>query len=148
MGLWMKIEQIKLRPPKPSDLNFIQSTFSKCIKKESSLGRSCSTKVFYSEFAQVIDHLLSNSSVSVACNPDNEDQIFGYMIHDPSTIHFVFIKSIYQNLNIAKEMIQEIFPDEKVLSFSFSTNASKKISNTHPNLIFNPFSLYRKGLAA
>lgn len=144
----MKIDQIQIRPPKPSDLNFIQSTFSKCIKKESSLGRACSTKIFFSEFHGVIDYLLSNASISIACSPDDESVIFGYLIHEPKTIHFIYVKAVFRNLHVAKELIESAFQGEKTLKFSFSTNDAKRIQATHPNLIYNPFSLYVKGIAA
>lgn len=144
----MRLEQIQIRQPKPSDLSFIQATFSKCIKNESNLGRSCSPKIFFREFNQVVDNLLSKSEVAIACSQENEDVILGYMIYESDTIHFVFVKSAFRQMGIAKELVEHAFNDKEKIYCSFSTNDSKRIKDRYPNLIFNPFSLYSKGLAA
>jgi hypothetical protein len=136
--------QLVFRTPKPTDLNFITSTFAKSIKSDSSLGRSCLSTVFFSEFPKVIDHILSKSNILIACDNDQEDAILGYIIHEPNIIHYAYVKSALRNLGIFKRMINIVIEDKKNMYFSFNTKSSKAISNKLPQLIFNPFFNYKK----
>lgn len=134
----------KIREPLPSDLNFITSSFLKSMKKESSLGRSCSVRVFFKEFNEVIDYILSVSTVLIACENEHANTILGYLIFEDKTIHYAYTKSDMRRFEIAKELIRFVFPDERSLQFSQNTNDMKAIAKKYPELIFNPFSLYRK----
>lgn len=146
MGLWSQMDrsEIKFRAPKATDLNFIQSTFLKSMKKESSLGRSCTTRVFFCEFPKVIDHVLSISKVLIAHFDSEPDLILGYLIYEPECVHYLYTKASFRNFNVARELINEAFPEAKSLSFSLNTNASKRICEKFPELIHNPFLLYQK----
>ena len=114
------------------------------MKKESSLGRSCSVRVFFKEFNEVIDYILSVSTVLIACENEHANTILGYLIFEDKTIHYAYTKSDMRRFEIAKELIRFVFPDERSLQFSQNTNDMKAIAKKYPELIFNPFSLYRK----
>lgn len=114
------------------------------MKNESPLGRSCSTRVFFPEFSQVIDHLLLNAKTIVACNEEHPQTIFGYMIFDPDVVHYVFVKAAFRRFEIARDLIAHAFPGAKSLQYSQNTNAARAISAKYPELIFNPFVLYKR----
>lgn len=136
--------EFNIREPKPTDLNFIQSSFLKSMKKESALGRACSTRVFFKEFTKVIDYILDRSEILIACDQSNEDTILGYLIYEPTVVHYAYVKNGLRELNIARDLILHAFPDAKSVVHTQSTNDSKKIAKKYPELIFNPFSLYKK----
>lgn len=138
-------DNLLLREAHASDLNFIQSTFLKSMKRESSLGRSCSTRVFFQEFPQVIDHILNVSKVLVASSKEDPNFIYGYLIYEPEVVHYTYVRGTCRNLEVAKEMIAHAFPGAKTLTFSQNTNSSKQIKEKYPELIWNPFVLYHKG---
>lgn len=135
----------KIRDPKPQDLNFITSTFLKSMKKESPLGRQCSVRVFYKEFTEVIDYILSVSKTLVACTLQDDDVILGYLIFEPHVIHYCFTKHAFRGLGIAKGLISHALPESKILTFSQNTNSAKRITENHEEMIFNPFTLYKRG---
>lgn len=141
----MQITKLKIRPPKPTDLNFIQSTFYKSMRRESTLGRQCSGRVFR-QFQEVIDYILSRSTILVSCVDESEDAIIGYLIYEPDVVHYAYVRPSSQQLDVAKEMVQHAFPDAKTLTYSLNTNSAKKISETHPEMIFNPFFLFKRGI--
>lgn len=140
-------QEIEIRGPRPTDLNFIQSTFLKSMKDESPVGRACTTRVFFKEFPQVIDHLLSKSQILIASYREAPDTILGYLIYEPEVIHYAYVRPSCRGYRIAREMIDTAFPGAKTLTFSQTTNMAKQIRKNHPELIFNPFVLYMKGLA-
>ena len=141
----MQITKLKIRPPKPSDLNFIQATFYKSMRRESTLGRQCSGRVF-KQFQEVVDYILSISTIIVSCVEESEDAIIGYLIYQPEVVHYAYVRPSSQRLDVAKEMIKHAFPEAKTITFSLNTNSAKKISDSHPEMIFNPFVLYKRGI--
>lgn len=115
------------------------------MKRESDLGRSCRTSIFFAEFQNIIDHLLKTCEIIVACSPDDEDAIIGYLIHGPECIHYAFVRPSSRGFGIATELVREAFPAWKTLTFSLNTNMSKKINKKYPELTYNPFILFKKG---
>ena len=144
----VKIDALKIRPPKPTDLNFIQSTFLKSMKRESTLGAQCAGDLFFNEFQKVVDRILSRSKIVVACVSENEDSILGYLIFEPECIHYAYVRPSSRLLDIAKDMVHEAFPDAKSIKYSLTTNDSRQIQKKHPELVCNPFALYQRGAHA
>lgn len=140
------MDHFLIRQPRKSDLNLIQNSFAKTMKTESRLGRSCSSKLFYSKFQNIIDYILDRSSILIAAAPEDHDVILGYLIYEPGIIHYAFVKYPFRRLNIIKDLVHHAFPDAKSLEFSLWTNSAKAILQKHEDqLIHNPFHLY-KGL--
>lgn len=142
----MEKDQFQIRPRKATDLNFILATFSKSMKIESSLGRSCSAEVFFKGFQKVVDYILERSEILVACEVHDENTILGYLVFEkPDLIHYAYVRPTLHKLNIAKDLIKLAFPEAKSLRFSLSTNSSKEISKKYPELTCDPFPLFKKG---
>jgi len=141
----MQTSGFKIRPPKPSDLNFIFATFSNAMKTDSDLGRSCRSSVFFPNFQKIIDNLLSNAKILIACSPEEENVIVSYLIYDPNRLYFAFTRPSCRKQGLARELIHSAFPHAKQLFFTLNTNDAKKISRIHPELIYDPFVLFKQG---
>jgi hypothetical protein len=113
------------------------------MKKESSLGKYCSPPIFYSHFTKIIDHLLEHSSVLIAADTET-DTLLGYVIYDDEAVHFTYIKAVYRNLHIAKDLINHAYPGKTTFTYSLQTKASRDIKEKYPELIHNPFIIYKK----
>jgi hypothetical protein len=134
-----------IRDAVPEDLNFIFSTFSASMNKNSSLGSSCTKTIFFHYFRKIIDELLSNYITKVAVHTET-GLIIGYIIYEqPDIVYYTYVKAPYRRMGIAKWMISELLPQEQI-TFLFQTQKSKQIQKTHPNLTCNPFLLYMKGI--
>lgn len=141
----MSKDQFEIRPPRPTDLNFIQESFIKCMRKESHLGRSCAGSIFYRDFIKVIDHILEKSELIVVCLAESPDTIIGYLIYEPEVIHFALVKYVFRNNGIAKRMLAHAFPNQTHFTFSLNTESFKKISKNHQDkMILNPFILFHQ----
>jgi GNAT superfamily N-acetyltransferase len=119
------------------------------MKNESDLGRSCKSHIFFTEFQKVIDLLLNSCAILIACSPEEEDAIIGYLIFQPDAevIHYAWVRPACRRLGIAKELVYEAFGRNlKSVGFSLNTNDAKKINKLYPDkLIHNPFILFKKG---
>ena len=143
------IDQWIIRKAKPSDIAFVYDTFLNSVKHCSSLGKSCRSRVFFEEYKQVIDKLLTQSKTTVACLPNNEDVIVGYMISsEPLTVHFIFIKEIFRDLGVATSLIRDAFPDLDLrmhnLTYTHRTYDGDRLIRHRQEFIYNPFLLYKK----
>ena len=111
-----------IREPKASDFNFIHSTFLKSVHKESKLGKSVTASVFFPEFSKVIDYILNNQTVIVACSSENDDIILGYLIHDDETVYFAFVKLAFRRLHIGRDLLFHAFAGKQSVQYTFNTN--------------------------
>jgi hypothetical protein len=134
-----------IRKPKASDLNFIHSTFLKSMHKETKLGKSVPTTLFFAEFAKTIDYLLEVAETIIACDKENPDVIFAYLIYEPKIVHYAFTKLAFRRLHIARDLVLYAMENADSFEYSLKTLTSKKITINYPNLTYNPFHLMKKG---
>lgn len=138
-------DALKLRSALGSDLNFIFDTFRESMRMDSSLGRSCKASIFKREFNRVIDHLLEKAKTTIACMVEDENVILGYLIWEPSIIHYCFVKRAFRGMGIAKELVQSSNLSSDI-QCAFKTRSSKEIFNKYPSLIHNPLLNFKKGV--
>ena len=72
------------------------------MHKDSKLGKSVPTTLFFAEFAKTIDYLLEQAEVLIACDKEEPDVIFGYLIYEPGIVHYAFTKLAFRRLHIAQ----------------------------------------------
>ena len=99
--------------------------------------------MYYKEYNKVIDHLLTISTIKVACLDDDEVVILGYAVFDRDNIHYVFVKEAFRRLGIAKRLIESslILPE----TCTHSTYIAEVIIEKF-KLTYNPFSLFMRRL--
>ena len=70
---------------------------------------------------------LKSGGVWVACNPDDPDQIFGYLVGEPRVLHYIYVKAPFRRNGIARKLVARCFGSE------MSKNQVQKTKNTeHP----------------
>ena len=70
----------------------------------------------------------------VAANPEDEDQIFGWVCFEDNIVHYIFVKPIYRDQGIARSL----FAGSGLTSTTYCVNwnpLAQKISNKHPNTL-------------
>lgn len=126
------------------DLPFIYSTWSRSYRYDSPLGKSCRNSIFFTEYNKVIDFIMGavDTRIKVACAPDNSNIIFGYMVHQqPDILHYAFTKEAFVHFGIAKSLLEHLGGAKYC---THKTLQSKPILEKHPEIIFNPFLLFKQ----
>jgi len=139
-------QDFDIRKPRPDDLNFIHATFLKSVHKESKLGKSVTTTKFFLEFAKVIDYILDRSEIIIACDQEDPNVIFSYLIYEPGIVHYIFTKLAFRRLYIARDLILHAFPEAQSFQYSIKTLSSERATKNYPNLTYNPFLLMKQGV--
>jgi hypothetical protein len=73
-----------------------------------------------------IDHLVSGtSSVTVAADPEDEDVIVGWAVHDPGVLHYIWVKYNLRKHGFGTILFNFLFPDAPPLHTFLSRNIRK-----------------------
>ena len=134
-----------IRKAKGSDLPFIYSTWVDSFRYDSSLGKSCRNSIFFPNYNQVVDHILTqpDTEVLVSVKPDSDETIFGYLVHQGSVFHYAFTKEAFRKRGIAKSLFLHAggVPES---TFTHRTFEFDPIFKKHVTLLYNPFILFNK----
>ena len=98
------------------DSNFIFHSWLKSYRaswaKGSNPMRYVDKEIYYANQKEIINYILQTSYVICAHNPDDINQLFGYIVAEPSDygpaiIHYVFVKQPFRNLGIGTMLYRE-----------------------------------------
>lgn len=83
---------------------------------KSSEARRMSSKVYFQNYTKIIDGILEDCYVAFALNPDDLDQILGFVAFsydediNLTVIHYVYVKEAFRKLGLAKKLMEQIQP--------------------------------------
>jgi ribosomal protein S18 acetylase RimI-like enzyme len=105
-----------LRGPTSEDSNFLLNSWLRELEYNRFYPyRFIHTKTFNTQQTAILQTLIANSLVLIACNQEEFDQIYGYIIFeklDPETIlHFLYVKKTFRNNGIGKRLLEAAAPD-------------------------------------
>jgi hypothetical protein len=133
---------IKIREPTPNDKDYLLSTWlsSQYYNKPFN---ELNYNWYVEAGAALIFRLLARSSMLVACNPDNKEQIFGYVVFEKNkrVLHFIYVKKMFRRTHIATRLMQAAFEDFDIpINISVITTPIKHYFNKW-NLRYNSKSI-------
>lgn len=145
-----------IRPALPEDISFIYSTWLNSFRVDSALGNSVSKTVYFGSYHSIVDRLLDESRVLVACLSDDPKVILGYLVSQSANVlHYCFVKEAFRRHGIASALFDEAFHGAGAVSVSVSvqhtheTNAGVRAikfdrRKDSRELSYNPFLLFQK----
>lgn len=145
-------QDLHIRLANPNDIAFIYATWLNNYHYDSALGKECKDSIFFREYREVIDHILgsNDTKVAVASLQNDEATIFGYMVYESGPtpcIHYVFIKENFRELGIAKQLFKFFSTNQSIKHiYSHKTSYVADILKKYPQLTYNPFILFTKGV--
>lgn len=102
------LEQITFRQPTEADLPFIFSSWLKSFRN-SNFAKNILNNTYYSEHHRIIEEILKISTVLLACDKSNVENIYGYIVaaklDNMFTIHYVYVKHTYRRMGLAGLLI-------------------------------------------
>jgi hypothetical protein len=132
-------ELILIRPYKAEDHNLVLSTWLKGLRYGNDWYKLIEQNAYYTNYHKAIEAILNvpTTQVLVASLRDDPDTILGYSVlnKDGSVLHWVFVKSAWRHIGIAKLLSQN------VKTVTHVTKAGVSILKNHPEVVFNPFLL-------
>jgi len=130
---------ISFRPFKEDDLNFITNSWMKSYKKHAGVR----SDVYFVEHHKLIHFILRKSHILIACNSQNADQIFGYIVYEKNIftiIHFAFVKQMFRGIGIFKQLFDEASVTSPFLCSHDTRYNQKEVLGKVK--IFNPYKSF------
>tara|TARA_R110002126_G_scaffold287977_1_gene441119 strand:- start:310 stop:711 length:402 start_codon:yes stop_codon:yes gene_type:complete len=95
------------RPASADDMNFILNSWLKSYK-DSVICENIPANIYYEEHKKTVETHIANSSIIMAVNPEDPDQIFGYCVYEaPMTLHYMYVKYPFRKFGIGKDLYLE-----------------------------------------
>lgn len=136
-----KSELVAVRDSTPDDKNFILATWLRGLYYGDSWFSVIPKKVFMECYHTVLENLLKRPEtiVKVSCLKDDPEVVLGYAVyrdtHGVLILDYVFVKSAWRGIGIAKSLIPS-----NVFSVTHLTKSGYAILRKKmPNVPFNPF---------
>lgn len=131
---------VTIRDYSPNDWSFILATWLRGLYYGDSWFKEIPKDIFMSNYHSVLEKLLKSGAakVKVACLKDDPEVILAYAVmnHSETTLHWVFSKSAWRSIGIAKSLIPE-----NIDTVTHLTKVGLNILRKHPRAHFNPFAL-------
>ena len=136
---------IKLRPAIEADAPFIFNSWLKSYRN-SHFSRFIANTVYYAEHHKIIENLIKENTVIVACNPSDPNQVYGYIcagkVDGFFVCHYIYVKHTYRNIGIGKSLINSFEHDPSGAGiYTHHTRIADRLA-PRMNLVFHPYILF------
>lgn len=106
-----------------TDLDFLFNSWLKSYRHSNECN-AMNNEVFFKRFGKIITKIIGDSVLIIACNPEDVDQIYGYMVYknldDVFVLHYIYVKFPYRKLGIAKRMLEAVADTKKPIVVTFA----------------------------
>lgn len=139
MGFGLNFQGLyHIRDANENDKNFILATFLRGIYYGETFFSEVPKTLFMERYKLVAQALVNdrNTTIKVACLPDDQDVVLGYSIMSGVTVNFVFVKAAWRQKGIAKSLL----PDNPTYVVpQHITKIGQSLLYKLPNVLYNPF---------
>jgi hypothetical protein len=122
--------ELLMRDVRDSDHAFVLSHWIR-LCRIAPANRYVPNDLFYPRQRQVCECLLRESRTRIACDPSDEEHVYGYICHDfehKGALHWVYTKPDYRMLGVAREMLrQELTQWRDTPAALFATHATAEV---------------------
>lgn len=133
---------IELRLNTPADESFIYDSWLKSYQEQNRDFKRMGIRTYYAGYKKILMGILDSALVVIACNPDDKDQIYGFIVAeaDADIVHYLYVKYTFRKLGIARRLLLNVHPElrEKPLIHTFANPISDKKQSEYL-LTYNPF---------
>lgn len=133
---------VMVRPATASDLGFIFNSWLNSYKESAYGGKYQTKPVFFANHKPIVQAIVASADALVACNPDEHDQIFGYIVFNrPNVVHYTYVKHSFRKFGIAKTLFQHAVDISKPVEITHITEFYELVKKNHRDLFitYNPY---------
>ena len=140
---------ILLRKPEPDDraIRFVLDSWCKTVAAEPPWDFSSTRHtpppphpLLIYEHDTLLKKIIRNSSITLACDPDDPDTVWGYVCCDGELLHFIYVKSAFRGFGIGGCLLRSAGIPKGKMSISHRTES---LFTAFPNIRFywNPYRM-------
>jgi len=134
------------RPLKSDDIGFVIDGWMRSYTGDK---RAVRKKECVENHRELIKECLLNHSTIICCNPEDEDQIFGFMnyfeLNDLFVLNYIYTKETFKRMNVATELFKQVGIEDKNILFSTHLTESFKLFTETKRLgfLYNPHFIFK-----
>jgi ribosomal protein S18 acetylase RimI-like enzyme len=132
----------QIRSYLPEDTNFLYNSWLKSFRESINC---IENEIFFKNHTKLLDKILKVSEVFIACNPEDEDQIFGYVVRQKlgeiSIIHYIYVKHTYRRLGFGNMMMDLFKAGQDIPHVTTHHTRMMDVVGEKWNLVFDPYLL-------
>ena len=140
---------ILLRKPEPDDraIRFVLDSWCKTVAAEPPWDFSSTRHtpppphpLLIYEHDTLLKKIIRNSSITLACDPDDPDTVWGYVCCDGELLHFIYVKSAFRGFGIGGCLLRAAGIPKGKMNISHRTES---LFTAFPNIRFywNPYRM-------
>lgn len=131
----MNKSDIAIREGVEDDKNFVLSTMLRGLYYGDSHFSHMDKSSFMHDYHDVVESLLKEGQLLVACFTDEPSVILGYALlsKDLYNIHFIFVKKAWRNIGIMKSLVPK-----NTLFCTHLTKVGLSLLHKNPQIFYNP----------
>ena len=140
---------ILLRKPEPDDraIRFVLDSWCKTVAAEPPWDFSSTRHtpppphpLLIYEHDTLLKKIIRNSSITLACDPDDPDTVWGYVCCDGELLHFIYVKSAFRGFGIGGCLLRSAGIPKGKMAISHITES---LFTAFPNIRFfyNPYRM-------
>lgn len=126
-------EHYTVRDYSPSDHNAIYKAWLAHAYYDNEMFRLMPHPLFRQRYAPVLDRIISQATVKVACLIEDADAIVGFAVYRGDVLHFVAVKKPWRKLGVATALVPA-----GISTYTHVTTIGKAISRKK-KWVFDPF---------
>lgn len=133
---------ISFRRARLEDGNFVFSSWLKSYRG-SDFAKHMTNDVYYGHHKSIVAALIAKSIILVACNPEDENQVFGYIVFEHERgclVHWLYVKYTYRKLGVANALIGQLPNGSGGITLTHIGRSFQELKAKY-NLEYNPYLL-------
>ncbi len=124
------------------DISFIFNSWLKSYRNARAVSGIASS-IYFSEHHKVLERIMKSCKVTIASNPADKSQIYGYIVFEEisgiTVIHYSYVKHTFRKMGIAKTLLGTVKKDLSTGSmYSHSTLSGDRIAPKY-NMVYSPY---------
>jgi ribosomal protein S18 acetylase RimI-like enzyme len=141
----MEKSKCRLRTMVEDDIPFIFNSWLKSYRF-SHFGEKITNTIYFQDHHKVLERIVKNSKVLIACDPQDSSQLYGYSvageIDDVLVLHFIYVKHTFRNLGIGKTLLDALGHDKSSAAvYTHHTRMADKLAAKY-NLVYHPYLMF------
>jgi GNAT superfamily N-acetyltransferase len=121
-----------------TDLNFVFKAWISSYERSPWAGTIPAHLTYDIHKATIIQLMQRGMRITMAVNPDDHNQILGFLAHEPGLVHYLFVKDLFRRQGVASNLLA---------SANFDRTAPLLTSFRTPDAKYLGKLLHRPGLA-
>lgn len=135
---------IVIRPMQPGDVSLVLNSWLKSYR-DCPASWGTTNDVYFRAQKAVISKLLSRCNVAIASDPQDDDQIFGWLAweetKDDIVVHYIYVKSLFQRMGVARRLWHHANPDDLEVVSTHVGPSTNDLKNAGIKFRYKPFRL-------